>query len=61
MPNQADPWRHHRILRRTLGVSILFLFLTFAIVGPIDIGSRGFHVLVCGRMMFVLIMLALTR
>jgi DNA-directed RNA polymerase subunit RPC12/RpoP len=63
MVSPADPWRQHRALKKIGVGSLLFLFSTFAIVtlGHIDMRSRGFHALVFGWIVFVLVMLTLTH
>jgi hypothetical protein len=63
MVSPADPWRHHRALKKIGVGSVLFLFSTFAFItfGQIDMRSCGFHALVFGWIIFVLVMLTLTH
>jgi hypothetical protein len=63
MLDQADPWRHHRILKRIGRVSAIFISLTVAFValGLIDMRSRGFQMLICCWVLFVLVMLTATH
>jgi hypothetical protein len=63
MVSRDDPWRLHRLLKRVSILSILFLFLAFAVVlfGQIDMSSRGVSLLGFGWMIFGLVMLILTH
>ena len=63
MADQADPWRHHRILKRIGNVAILFIILICASVAVnlVDSRSRGFRILIFGWVSFALIMLMVTH
>jgi|SRR5271154_1352242 len=63
MLDSLDPWRHHRILKRILTVSVIFISLTvvFVALGLIDIESRGLQMLMYCWMLFGLVMLTVTH
>jgi DNA-directed RNA polymerase subunit RPC12/RpoP len=63
MLDQADPWKHHRVLKRIGRVTAIFISMTVAFValGLIDMRSRGFQMLMYCWMLFVLVMLTVTH
>jgi DNA-directed RNA polymerase subunit RPC12/RpoP len=58
MPNQPDPWRRFRVLRRVGIVSVIFFFSSFAFVG---LGRLDGRLVAYGWMLFVLVMLTVTH
>lgn len=63
MLDPADPWRHHRILKRIGTLSVIFISLTVASValGLIDTDSRGLQMPMYCWMLFELVMLTVTH